>query len=59
MHSLLAESLAQGDGDYPRKVEPIDGGVAESEMEREMEWEDMLDFDGDEDSDPGLKIYAV
>ena len=53
---MVAETLANGD--YPYEVEPI-GRMEENMMEREIEWEEVSDFDGDEDSDHGLKIYDV
>ena len=59
IHIPVAEPLANVDYPVPCEVEPIGGGMEESTMEREMEWEEVSDFDGDEDSDYGLKIYAV
>lgn len=59
MHVLVSEPSANGDYPVPREVEPIGGGVEENTMEREMEWEEVSDFDDDEDSDHGLKIYDV
>ena len=64
--SMHVAETSQPNGDYPHREveyqEEISGGADKegSTIEREMGWEELSDFDdGDEDSDNGLKIYAV
>ena len=49
--------------DHPHEVEQkewlVDGVQELGMMEEEVGWEEISDFDGNEDSDHGLKIYDV
>ena len=65
-HSSVAAETSPANGDYPpcgevgHQEEFETGGGMKEEEEGVLEkWEEEFDFDDSEDSDNGLKIYAV
>ena len=61
--SMHVAETSQANGDYPHREAEYQEEIGEgadkegSTIEREMGWEELSDFD--DDSDNGLKIYAV